>query len=40
MLIPYYVGVKINLVLNKATSFEAIDGSGGIDPFILNVGTS
>jgi len=28
---------KVNLVLNKETCFEAIDGSGGRDPFIFNI---
>jgi hypothetical protein len=31
---------KGKLVLNEETSFEAIDRSGGIDPFIFNVGTT
>jgi len=31
---------KVNLVLNKETCFEALDGSEVVDPFIFNVGST
>jgi len=30
----------VNLVLNKETYFEVLDGSECIDPFIFNVGST
>jgi len=35
-----FCACKVNLVLNKETCFEAIDGSGGWDPFKFNVGST